>query len=67
METGQVVFEITAEHLTGRLGVKRMSEVTSREGIPLRKGRRYELVTEYNNTLGKPIDAMAIVYAYLAE
>ena len=67
METGQVVFEITAEHLSGRLGVKRMSDVTSREGIPVVRGRRYELVTEYNNTYGKPIDAMAILYAYFAE
>jgi hypothetical protein len=67
MESGQVVFEITGEHLSGRLGVKRMSEITSREGIPLVKGRRYELVTEYNNTFGKPIDAMAILYVYFAE
>jgi hypothetical protein len=67
METGKVVMEVTAEHFTDRLGVKAMSETTSREGIPLVKGRRYELVTQYNNTLDKPIDAMAILYAYLAE
>ncbi len=67
METGTVVFEITGEHFTDKLGVKAMSEVTSREGVPLVRGRRYELVAEYNNTYGKPIDAMAILFAYLAE
>lgn len=67
METGKVVFEITAEHFADRLGVKKMSEIVSPEGIRLEKGRRYELVTEYNNTQDQPIDAMAIVYAYLAE
>jgi hypothetical protein len=67
MDTGEVVLEITAEHFTDKLGVKHMSEITSREGIALRKDHRYELITEYNNTLDRPLDAMAILYLYIAE
>ncbi|HSQ54614.1 MAG TPA: hypothetical protein VLM40_02630 [Gemmata sp.] len=67
MNTGKTVLEITSQDYPDRIGVKEMSEIISREGLPLVKGHRYELVAEYNNTTDKPIDAMAILYAYIAE
>jgi len=67
METGETVFEIAGRNRTDRLGVQRMSEITSQQGIPLRKGRRYELVADYDNTTSAPIDAMAIIYLYALD
>ena len=52
---------------TDRLGVQWMSEIKSREGIPLQKGRSYELIADYDNTTNAPIDAMAIIYLYAID
>ncbi len=65
--TGQTVFLIRSEDFQDRLGVVHMDEVTSQEGIPIDQSHRYELITKYNNTLTKPIDAMSIFYLYMLE
>jgi hypothetical protein len=67
METGETVYEIAARDRTDRLGVQWMSEISSQQGIPLRKGRRYELIADYDNTTTAPIDAMAIIYLYALD
>ncbi len=64
LESGQTVFEIKAGCFHDRLGVATMSEILSKEGIPVYQGRRYELLAEYHNTSTEPIDAMAILYFY---
>ena len=66
MENGEVVCEILSESLDDRLGVAHMSEISSTAGIPIHRGRRYELIAEYDNRLNEPIDAMAILYLYAA-
>jgi hypothetical protein len=43
-----------------------VDEVSSSEGIRLRAGHRYELVTLYENPGKKPVDAMSILYLYVA-
>jgi len=67
LETKRCVFSVTATSFTDKLGVASMSESQSREGIPLVKDRRYELVARYHNTTAEPIDAMAILYFYARD
>ena len=43
LDSGETVFEITAENYADRKGVKRMSEIQSSEGVPIRRDGRYEL------------------------
>ena len=64
LETGEVVFEITARSYNHLLGVEWMSELRSPAGVPIHRGRRYELIAEYENTLDRPIDAMGSLYLY---
>lgn len=66
-DTKRVVFEITSEDFPDKVGVRRMSDITARAGVPLLKDGRFELVADYDNTTTRPIDAMAIMYLYLAE
>jgi hypothetical protein len=67
METQKTIFEITAESRKDRLGVLKMSEICSTEGIPIELGKRYELIADYHNTRDAPIDAMGILYVYLLD
>ncbi|CAN5827819.1 hypothetical protein BH09VER1_BH09VER1_42100 [soil metagenome] len=66
-DSGAVIFEIRAEDHQGKTGVKSISEIVSRSGIPLRKDGHYELQADYENTTSGDVDAMAIMYLYLAE
>lgn len=50
-----------------RLGLDHVDTVYSEEGIPLRKGHRYELVSVYNNTSGVDQDSMASMFFGLAD
>jgi hypothetical protein len=65
--SGKVVFEITSQDFRDKIGVQRMSEILSPAGTPIRKDSQLELVADYENTTDHPIDAMAIMYLYLAE
>ena len=66
-DSGAVIFEIRAEDHQDKVGVKAMSEIVSRSGVPLRKDGHYELQADYDNTTSGDVDAMAIMYLYLAE
>ena len=65
--TQKTVAEICSRDFTDKTGVADMTELRSPEGILLRKDTAYELEAEYDNKTGQPIDAMAILYLYLAE
>lgn len=65
--SADTLFVVGARDFEDRLGVARMDEITSREGIPLHRDHRYELVTRYDNTTGGDIDAMAILYLYCLD
>ena len=66
-KSGKVLFEITSQDFADKVGVLRMSEIVSQVGVPLRKDHQLEMVADYENTTDHPIDAMAIMYLYLAE
>jgi hypothetical protein len=61
------LLSVAVRNSEGRLGVREVSEVSRSEGIPVAKSSRYKLVAEYDNTTGRSIDAMAILYLYLSE
>jgi hypothetical protein len=67
LESGQTLFEVTGEDYDDRLGVARISEIVSHEGVSIAKDRRYELVTEYVNPGTSATDAMAILYLYALD
>lgn len=64
---GQSVFKIKVENFSNRVGIERMKPYVSENGFWLRKDHQYELVSIYNNTTDKKIDAMAIMYLFYHE
>ena len=63
---GETVLRLEARDHSDRRGVAEVEEVSSVEGIRLRSGHKYELVTFYDNQKSAPVDAMSILYLYLA-
>ena len=61
------IITITAKSRTDKLGIEEISEIKTHEGIPVHQHGKYTLVTEYDNSTGRPIDAMSILYLYLVE
>lgn len=66
--TGEKVIELAArQYSDDRIGIAEMEQYSNSEGITFDPEHRYELVTTYNNTTDKPIDAMAILYLYFRD
>jgi hypothetical protein len=65
--TGDTVLASKAENRPERIGLARVEQIASREGVTLRKDHQYELVSEYNNTSGADRTAMAVMYLYIAD
>ena len=65
--TGETVLEFTGTPYAGERGMAAISDVVSKDGIPLTSASSYELQVRYNNPTTENIDAMAILYLYLLE
>ena len=65
--TGQTVLASKAENRPERIGLARVEQIASPEGITLHKDHRYELVSAYNNTSGTDRTAMAVMYLYVED
>lgn len=65
--TGRTIFKLNSEDWPDRIGVAKVDEFKSIQGVPILRGHRYELTTEYDNTSGANTDAMAILYLYLLD
>jgi len=61
------VFRSNAKGFEGSIGIEHIDYYSSVEGMPIYKDHEYEIVSEYNNTSGKPQDAMAVLYIYLYD
>ncbi len=48
-----------------RIGIEHIDHYESTEGLMLYKDHEYELISKYNNTSGKDVDSMAVMYMYL--
>ena len=65
--TGDTVLASKAENRPERIGLARVDQIASREGITMHKDHKYELVSRYNNTSGGDRTAMAVMYLYLED
>jgi len=65
--TGQTVLASTAENRPERIGLARVDQIASRDGITLHKDHQYELVSAYNNTTDRNRTAMAVMYLYVED
>jgi hypothetical protein len=65
--TGETVLASAAENRPERIGLARVDQIASREGITLQKDHQYELVSAYNNTSGANRTAMAVMYLYVED
>ncbi len=63
---GQTVLTLHATDFADRRGIETVEEISSEQGIRLYADHKYELVTRYENDTGGYIDAMSILYLYLA-
>jgi len=65
--TGATILKLNSRDWPDRVGIAQVDEFKSVEGVPILRGHRYELTTEYDNTSGANTDAMAILYLYLLD
>jgi hypothetical protein len=65
--TGETVLASKAENRPERIGLARVDQIASPEGITLHKDHQYELVSAYNNTSGRDRTAMAVMYLYVED
>jgi len=65
--TGEIVFESSIKNKTNEIGLVQVSSLSSKEGVLLYKDREYELISVYNNTSGKYIGVMAVLFLYLQD
>lgn len=64
MTTDEVIFKANVKLASGRIGIDHIDHFSSAEGFTLKKGHRYYLTSVYNNTSGKNVDSMAVMYVY---
>ena len=67
LQTGEIIFESSIKNKTDKIGLLQVSSLSSEEGVPLHKDREYELISIYNNTSGKYIGVMAVLFLYLQD
>ncbi len=67
VDRDKVVVELKGHSFPGRRGLEHIADLSSQEGIPLRKDGRYRLQARYNNTTGRDVDGMAIMYLHLLD
>jgi hypothetical protein len=65
--TGDTVLASKAENRPERIGLARVEQIASPEGITLYKDHDYELESRYNNTSGTNRTAMAVMYLYMED
>lgn len=65
--TADTLFVLRSKDFENKIGVERMEELELPEGVPVYRDHAYELVTDYDNRTEGNVDAMAILYLYLAD
>lgn len=62
-----VVFDAHVTPAEGKVGITSIEHYASATGMPMYKSHQYELTSYYNNTSGKDVDSMAVMYLYLRD
>jgi hypothetical protein len=67
LTTGKDVFTSLITGLEGRIGISKVTDFSSAEGLLLRAGHQYELISDYENPTTANADAMAVLYLYVRD
>ena len=67
LTTNESVYLANVTPAEGRVGIERVQYYSSADGIPLKKGHEYEVVSIYDNTSKENADSMAVMYLYLKD
>jgi hypothetical protein len=62
----RLLFQGRVTNYPDRIGLQHLEHFSSLEGVPVYKDHEYELISVYDNTTTHDLDAMAILYLYLA-
>ena len=67
LTTGDIIYTAKTRQVDQGIGLAHVDFFSSEKGIPLYKDHEYEIISEYNNTSGKPQDSMAVMNLYLED
>lgn len=67
MTTGGDVFVSRITPLEGRIGISKVTDLSSTTGVRLNAGHNYELIADYDNPTSGPVDAMAVLFLYVRD
>lgn len=65
--TGKDIWKATAKNPEQGIGLAHADSFESRDGVPLYKDHKYELISAYNNTSGVNQDSMASIFFGLSD
>ncbi len=65
LTAGKTVLMLRAQQAEDKIGLSRVDQYSSSEGIPLYRDHEYDLIARYNNTSGTRQDAMATLLLYV--
>jgi hypothetical protein len=65
--THRTVWKGYAHYGKGSNEIVKSDVYSSEQGIPVFKDHEYSIIAEYDNADSKPVDAMAMLYFYLAD
>jgi hypothetical protein len=67
LTTGETLFKSRITNRPSGVGVDAVEVFSSTEGVPIRKGHEYEMVSVYDNPTGADQDAMATFFLYVED
>lgn len=67
LTANKILFEAKVVPTPDKVGIVSIDHFESVEGMPLYKSHQYELTSYYNNTSGKDVDSMAVLYIYMRD
>jgi hypothetical protein len=67
LTTGKEVFTSRITPLEGRIGISKVTDLSSVQGVRLHADHHYELITDYDNPTPEPVDAMAVLFLYVRD
>ena len=67
MTAGRDVFSSLVTPLDGRIGISKVTDLSSEAGLRLFADHHYELVADYENPTAQPVDAMAVLFLYMRD
>jgi hypothetical protein len=67
MTTDQEVFTSRIIPLEGRIGISKVTDLSSTSGVRLYVDHHYELIADYDNPTSQNADAMAVLFLYVRD